>query len=83
MNYFNNNKSQIQIGLITGVFALIASVAAPILWVGNIKETAAVQENKITTLERNYNELRGDYKTLDAKINALLLKNNINPDKIK
>jgi len=83
MNYFNNNKSQIQIGLITGVFALIASVAAPILWVGNIKETAAVQENKITTLERNYNELRGDYKTLDAKINALLLKNNINPEKIK
>ena len=82
MKYFND-KGQLQLGLITGVFALIASVAAPILWVGNIKETAAVQENKITTLERNYNELRGDYKTLDAKINALLLKNNINPDKIK
>lgn len=61
---------------ILGVFSLGASIAAPILWVGDIKETNAVQEQKIKTLEKNYEKL-------DAKMDALLLKNGINPASIK
>lgn len=76
-------KGQIQIGLLLSGFALLASIAAPILYVGNIKETNAVQDNKLTTLEANYKEIKDDNKSINKKIDALLWKQGINPENIK
>lgn len=77
------NKGQIQIGILVSGFALLASIAAPILWVSNIKETNAVQDNKLANIEENYKEIKDDIKELRKGMNLLLIKNGINPEKIK
>lgn len=68
---------------VVGLMALLASVAAPIIWVGDIKQVNAVQDNKIETLQLNYDALRKDNRTLGDKIDVLLLRSGVDPLNIK
>ena len=83
-------KGQIQIGLLVSGFALLASIAAPILWVSDIKETNAVQENRLANSEKKFEEIkteikeiRSENKLLNDKIDALLWRQGIDPKTIK
>lgn len=75
--------TNLSIPVLTGIIAFIAAIAAPILWVGDIKEVNAVQSNKIETLQQNHTELRNDSRLLGQKIDALLVRQGINPLTIK
>ena len=76
-------KGQINLSLLTGIAAFIAAIAAPIIWVGDIKQVNAVQDNRLGTVETNYMRLEGKLDMQSEKINALLVKQGINPDKLK
>lgn len=77
------SRGQIQIGAVGVVVGLIASVGAPFLWAGDIKAKDAVQDVKILTLEETTKETKDNIKEVNKKIDALLWKNGINPEKIK
>ena len=77
------NKGQIQLGILGTIVALIAGIGTPFIWGGNIKAVNDVQNVKIQTLEQSTAETRGELKELNKKLNALLIKSGIDPDKIK
>ena len=77
------NKGQLQIGLLAGVMGLIASIGVPFVWGGKIQSKNDVQDVKIETLETTTAETRQDIKELNKKIDALLWKEGINPEKLK
>ena len=79
----NNNKAQIEITTLLMIGALIAAIAAPIVYFTNIQTTVAVQRNDITTIQKNYDIVSFKLEKLNDKIDALLLKMNINLDKFK
>ena len=60
MNKFQPNRGQIQITLITQILGFIAAIIAPVLYVGNVKENVAIQNVKITALEKNIDEIKGN-----------------------
>lgn len=62
---------------------ICGSLATPMIWGSKINEVNAVQDEKIYVIQSNYSEIRNDVKELDRKINALLVNNGINPDKLK
>lgn len=70
----------VTMGTLSGIIALIASIASPILWVGQIKETNAVQDSRLNTIDRETGELRSDVKEISRGMTALLIKNGINPN---
>lgn len=72
----------LSIGAVTGIASMCASIAAPILWVGGIKEVNAVQDVRIQSVEARQIEFNENIKELNAKLNALLIANGINPDRI-
>jgi len=41
-----------QLGIVTAVLSILASVAAPILWVGGVREVNVRQDEKIVQLEK-------------------------------
>ena len=57
---------------VAGIMALIGSIVAPTLWLGEIKSVNAVQANQITTLQENYVELRTEIKDMRADTNKRL-----------
>lgn len=67
---------------ITGIGGMCASIAAPILWVGGIKEVNAVQDVRIQAVVEKQTEFSGDLKEINAKLNALLIANGINPERV-
>ena len=67
---------------VAGLGSMCASIAAPILWVGGIKEVNAVQDVKIATVVERQIEFNENLKEVNAKLNALLIANGINPDRI-
>jgi len=69
--------------ILLGISALIGSVIAPTLYVGGIKETNAVQASEIITLQKNYERLETKIDAQNEKLNAILIKIGVNPDKIK
>ena len=73
---------QTSISFLIGLSALIGSVIAPTLYIGGIKETNAVQANQISTLEKNYGRLEQKLDSQDEKLNALLVRNGIDPTKL-
>lgn len=75
-------KGQIAITTLTGVGALIAAIAAPVLWVGGIKEVNAVQDVQIQNLITQQAKIEASYQQLNNKIDALLLRNGIDPEKV-
>lgn len=74
-----NTKGNVTIAMVTGIFGLIASVAVPIVWITSLKEVNAVQDNKISNVEKNYSELNDRLGGVNDKLDALLLKQGINP----
>lgn len=80
------NKGQLQIGVLAGVISLVASIGVPFVWVGNVKGEIEsknnVQDVQITTLQATTQETREDIKEIRRGLNALLLKEGINPDKL-
>ena len=78
-----NNKGQIPISVLLSIAAFIGAIIAPTLYVGGIKEVNAVQDVRILTIEKTSEEIKTDVKEIRQGMNALLLKNGINPDKLK
>lgn len=74
---------QISALALTGIFGLISSIAVPIFWVSDIRAINTVQDNNIKTLQDEKAEMKADIKELRRGMDALLIKNGINPDKIK
>ena len=76
-----------QVGALAGILGLIASVGVPFLWVGNVKsdiEKVNVEQGKdIGQLQKDREEMKDDLKELRKGVNALLIKNGINPEKLK
>lgn len=64
-----------------GVASLICSVIAPTLYISDIKEKNAVQDNQIFTLQETYKDLRTDNQALSDKLDRLLIANGLNPYK--
>ena len=62
---------------------LVASIGVPFVWGGKIQSKNDVQDVKIETLEVVTTETRQDIKELNKKIDALLWKEGINPEKLK
>ena len=70
------------ITLIIGISALIGSVVAPTMYVGDIKADNKVQASEILALQGNYEKLEKKIDNQNDKLNALLIKAGVNPDKI-
>lgn len=78
----SNKMKEINIGVLASVISLLASVAAPILYVGSIKEVNATQQLQINQNKDDIKENDSDIKNLNAKIDALLWRNGIDPNKV-
>ena len=70
-----------QIGTLGIIIGLIGAIGVPFLYVGEIKETNAVQAEQITTLQGNYIDLRKEIQDMRAdttkRLDALLLERGI------
>lgn len=71
------------IGVIVGMCSVGASFVAPTLYVSGIKETNAVQDVRISNVEGSQINMQANIKELSDKIDALLIANGINPNKLK
>lgn len=79
----NTTKGQITIHMLLTVAALVAAIAAPIVWAGQINSANAVQDIKISALQDNYLKLETKIEETNAGINALLIEHGINPTTLK
>ena len=77
------NKGQIQIAMITGIASLVAAIGVPIFWISDLRASNMVQDNKIVVLEKDKEEMKTDIKEIRKGMTALLIKQGINPDKLK
>ena len=81
------NKGQLQVAALAGILGLIASVGVPFLWVGNVKsdiEKVNIEQGKaIGQLQKDSEEMKTDLKEIRKGMNALLISNGINPNKLK
>lgn len=69
-------------GIISAALGIISSIAAPILWVGGIKEVQATQGAQIVELQTFKAGTEKDIKLMSKKIDLLLYKNGIDPSVI-
>lgn len=76
------NRGQITIGVLATVAGLFAGVAAPILYVGDVKKDVAVQAAEISAIVDNINDLKSDNRDFAKKIDALLINRGIDPEKL-
>lgn len=77
-------KGQIQIAvaITSGIAGLIISVAIPIVWGAGQEKQNAVQDKRLETIEKNYEEIKVTNNALKAGVSALLWKQGINPKDI-
>ena len=72
-------NGQISIAFLISIGALIASVIAPVIYIGNIKESTAVNTIEITTLKQNQEEIKNNIeyirRTLEEMRSEQKLKN--------
>ena len=71
MNPKAKKLGQASVGALVGVSSLIASIAAPVMWVGSIKEVNAVQDNRLTTIENSL-------ENIGNKLDGLVTKEDLN-----
>lgn len=76
-------RGQVTVAAIGTIMALLASVGAPFIWAGNLKATNAVQDTEIENLKETVRETKDNLRELNKKLDALLINNGINPDKLK
>jgi hypothetical protein len=60
-------KGQVSVAAVSGVLALFASIAAPVVYVNNIKEVNAVQDEKIGSIDIRVDKLEGKLDSLATK----------------
>ena len=68
------------LGIILG---LIGGIGVPFIYIGNIKAVNEVQDVRIGSIEQQHIDNKEDFRILSAKVDALLIKEGINPSKIK
>lgn len=76
------NRGQIAVASLLSISALVGSVAAPILWLSQLKEVNAVQDVKIANIQAEQTRIEDEYTQLNNKIDALLIRNGIDPERI-
>ncbi len=74
------NKGQIAIHSLLSIAALLSAVGVPIFWASGLQATNTIQDNDISSLKTANADLKDDVKELRKGMNALLLKNGINPE---
>lgn len=80
LSYIKHQTGNVTIAMIMSAFALIGTIAVPILWIGDVKEASAVQN---AVQDTRLNALDKNYESLNAKMDALLIRNGINPLTVK
>lgn len=77
------NRGQIAIHALLSIAALISAIGVPIFWASGLQATNTIQDDHITTLEANYAKLEGKLDIQNDKLNALLVRQGIDPNNIK
>lgn len=79
-------KGAISISVASATVGSLIVLATPIFFFANMKETNAIQDLRIATLEEDKREMKGDIKEIaqrqveaNQKLDALLLKQGLNP----
>lgn len=75
-------KGNTTVAHVLSIAALCGSVAAPIVWGGKVDKANALQDYRIEKVEQLADNTQNDLRTLDAKLNALLVSNGINPSSV-
>lgn len=75
------------ISAVIGICSVGASFVGPTLYISDIKETSntvnAVQDVRISNVEKSQIEVKQEVRDLNRKIDALLWKEGINPNNLE
>ena len=83
MVYLPRSKGQIAVQSLAVVAGVLSAVAVPIIWGGKVDAANQVQDVKITNIETQQGDLKSDVRDMNKKLDALLIANGIQPDKLK
>lgn len=71
------SMGQITITALTGIAAFVAAIVAPTIWIGDIKQVNAVQDARITTVEKTNAEIRDNVEYIRRAVEQISIKQGI------
>lgn len=81
-----NTAGNATIALIISAFALVGTIAGPVWYLSQYKESVAITDTKqtmdIESIQKEHDEFKQDIKEVRAGVNALLIAQGINPSKV-